>query len=49
MIIHFDDTKRYIDQVEGLSEESRHKIFAGNVRRVYPRLDRLPAKRGVVA
>jgi 4-oxalmesaconate hydratase len=43
---HFDDTKRYIDQVEGLSEESRHKIFEGNVRRVYPRLDRLLKKRG---
>ncbi|MEA3196207.1 MAG: 4-oxalmesaconate hydratase, partial [Gammaproteobacteria bacterium] len=37
---HFDDTKRYIDQVRGLSEESRYKIFEGNVRRVYPRLDR---------
>ena len=46
---HFDDTKRYIDQVEGLSEESRYKIFAGNVRRVYPRLDRLLAKRGLVS
>jgi 4-oxalmesaconate hydratase len=45
---HFDDTKRYIDQVEGLNEASRHKIFAGNVRRVYPRLDRLLAKRGLV-
>ena len=43
----FDDTKRYIDQVAGLSEESRRKIFAGNVRRVYPRLDRLLAKRDV--
>jgi 4-oxalmesaconate hydratase len=46
---HFDDTKRYIDLVEGLSEESRHKIFEGNVRRVYPRLDRLLAKRGLAA
>ncbi|MEA3106567.1 MAG: 4-oxalmesaconate hydratase [Gammaproteobacteria bacterium] len=45
---HFDDTKRYIDQVEGLNEKSRHKIFEGNVRRVYPRLDRLLAKRGLV-
>jgi 4-oxalmesaconate hydratase len=45
---HFDDTKRYIDQVEGLTAESRRKIFAGNVRRVYPRLDRLLAKRGLV-
>jgi 4-oxalmesaconate hydratase len=44
---HFDDTKRYIDLVEGLSEEGRHKIFEGNVRRVYPRLDRLLAKRGL--
>lgn len=46
---HFDDTKRYIDQVEGLSEASRHKIFEANVRRVYPRLDRLLAKRGAAA
>ena len=46
---HFDDTKRYIDLVEGLSEEGRHKIFEGNVRRVYPRLDRLLAKRGLVS
>jgi 4-oxalmesaconate hydratase len=46
---HFDDTKRYIDQVEGLSDESRRRIFEGNVRRVYPRLDRLLAKRGVAA
>jgi len=45
---HFDDTKRYIDRVEGLNEESRRKIFEGNVRRVYPRLDRLLAKRGLV-
>jgi 4-oxalmesaconate hydratase len=46
---HFDDTKRYIDQVEGLSEASRQQIFEGNVRRVYPRLDRLLAQRGVAA
>jgi 4-oxalmesaconate hydratase len=43
---YFDDTKRYIDQVKGLSEESRYKIFEGNARRVYPRLDALLAKRG---
>jgi 4-oxalmesaconate hydratase len=46
---HFDDTKRYLDQVEGLSEASRHKIFESNARRVYPRLDRLLARRGVAA
>lgn len=43
---HYDDTKRYIDQVKGLSEEDRYKIFEGNARRVYPRLDALLAKRG---
>jgi 4-oxalmesaconate hydratase len=43
---HYDDTKRYIDQVKGLSEADRTKIFEGNARRVYPRLDRLLAKRG---
>ena len=36
---HFDDTKRYIDQLVGLDEEGRYKIFEGNARRVYPRLD----------
>jgi 4-oxalmesaconate hydratase len=41
----FDDTKRYIDQVQGLDESSRYKLFEGNARRVYPRLDRLLAQR----
>lgn len=35
---HFDDTKRYLDQVAWLNEEDRSKIFAGNALRVYPRL-----------
>ena len=35
---YFDDTKRYIDAM-GLSEKDRHKVFEGNARRVYPRLD----------
>jgi 4-oxalmesaconate hydratase len=35
---NFDDTKRYIDALD-LSEEDRGKVFEGNVRRVYPRLD----------
>ena len=43
---YYDDTKRYIDQVETLSEEERYKIFEGNARRVYPRLDAQLAKRG---
>ncbi len=35
---YFDDTKRYLDNL-GLSEENRRKVFEGNARRVYPRLD----------
>jgi 4-oxalmesaconate hydratase len=36
---NFDDTKRYVDQLK-LSESDKRKIFEGNARRVYPRLDR---------
>ncbi len=43
---HYDDTKRYIDQVQRLTEEERYKIFEGNARRVYPRLDAQLKKRG---
>jgi 4-oxalmesaconate hydratase len=42
----FDDTKRYVDQVKGLSDDDRYKIFEGNARRVYPRLDAQLKKRG---
>jgi 4-oxalmesaconate hydratase len=38
---YFDDTKRYIDGHAGLTAASRHKIFEGNARRVFPRLDRM--------
>jgi 4-oxalmesaconate hydratase len=38
---YFDDTRRYIDQVSGLTEAHRYKIYEGNARRVYPRLDAL--------
>src|SRR5712672_1997502 len=36
----FDDTRRYVDAIEGLSETDREKIFARNALRVYPRLAR---------
>jgi 4-oxalmesaconate hydratase len=36
---YFDDTKKYVDACRNLSADERHKIFEGNVRRVYPRLD----------
>ncbi len=43
---NFDDTKRYVDALD-LSEEDRNKVFEKNVRRVYPRLDRALAARGL--
>ena len=42
---NFDDTKRYIDSV-GLSESDRQKVFEGNARKVYPRLDKRLKVRG---
>jgi 4-oxalmesaconate hydratase len=35
----FDDTKRYIEGTLNLSAEDRFKVYEGNARRVYPRLD----------
>ncbi len=43
---HFDDTRRYVDQVSRLNEDDRYKIFEGNARKVYPRLDQQLAARG---
>ncbi len=34
----FDDTKKYVDACH-LSETAQSKIFEGNARRIYPRLD----------
>jgi 4-oxalmesaconate hydratase len=36
---HYDDTKRYIEAAPTLSDADRKKIFEGNARRVFPRLD----------
>jgi 4-oxalmesaconate hydratase len=35
---HWDDTKRYVDALD-LTELERQKVFEGNARSVYPRLD----------
>ncbi len=43
---NFDDTKRYIDSLP-LSDADRYKVFEGNVRKVYPRVDRMLAARGL--
>ncbi|MBO0902849.1 amidohydrolase family protein [Jiella sonneratiae] len=37
---NYDDTKRYVDALDFLAADARQKIFEGNARRVYPRLDR---------
>jgi len=42
---YFDDTKRYVDACARLTADERHRIFEGNVRRVYPRLDALLERR----
>jgi len=43
---NFDDTKRFVDQLAELSDSERYKIFEGNARRVYARLDALLTARG---
>jgi len=43
---YFDDTKRYVDASPRLGDEDRRKIFEGNARRVYPRLDALLKAQG---
>jgi 4-oxalmesaconate hydratase len=43
---YFDDTVKYVDACQNLSERDRHNIFEGNARRVYPRLDAQLNKRG---
>ena len=42
---YFDDTKRYVDAL-AISAEERDAIFAGNARRVFPRLDALLTAQG---
>ncbi|MNR48338.1 hypothetical protein D3C85_1675670 [compost metagenome] len=42
----FDDTRRYIDAL-ALSPQDRHRVFEGNARRVYPRLDAQLKARGL--
>jgi 4-oxalmesaconate hydratase len=43
---YFDDTARYVNALD-ISDEDRAKVFEGNARRVYPRLDRLLKARGL--
>ena len=34
---HFDDTKRYVDNINWVSKDNKEKIFSGNVSKVFPR------------
>ncbi|APX89486.1 4-oxalomesaconate hydratase [Brevirhabdus pacifica] len=43
---YFDDTKRYVDSLD-LTEADRAKVFEGNTRKVYPRLDAQLKARGL--
>ena len=43
----YDDTKRYIEATPNLDETDRRRVYEGNARRVYPRLDAALKSRGV--
>ena len=36
---YYDDTKRYVNATENLTDEERYAVFEGNARRVFPRMD----------
>jgi 4-oxalmesaconate hydratase len=42
---YFDDTKRYLDELD-LNRGDYEKVFSGNIRRVYPRLDAMLKAQG---
>ena len=42
---HFDDTKRYIDALP-IPQADKRKVFEGNARRVFPRLDAILKEQG---
>jgi 4-oxalmesaconate hydratase len=42
----FDDTKRYIDKIDWLSEADRSQLYEGNALKVYPRLAKRLAASG---
>lgn len=44
---YFDDTKRYIENSAQLSESDRKKIYEGNARKLFPRLDRQLSAKGL--
>jgi 4-oxalmesaconate hydratase len=45
---YYDDTRRYVDALP-ISDSDRQRIYSGNARRVFPRLDARLKARGVTA
>ena len=37
---YYDDTKKYIDQLTTVSADDKQKLFEGNIRKVYPRINK---------
>ena len=43
---YYDDTKRYIEATPNLDAAGRRRVYEGNARRVYPRLDAIASSEG---
>jgi 4-oxalmesaconate hydratase len=43
---YYDDTKRYIEASTIVVGSDRHKVYEGNARRVFPRLDKALKQKG---
>jgi 4-oxalmesaconate hydratase len=41
---HYDDTRRYIDATPALGDAERRQIYEDNIRRVFPRLNKIKPK-----
>ena len=44
---YYDDTKRYIEASTVLSAAEKQKVYEGNARRVFPRLDKALKAKGL--
>jgi 4-oxalmesaconate hydratase len=44
---YYDDTKRYIEASTILGAVDKHKVYEGNARRVFPRLDAALKEKGL--
>jgi 4-oxalmesaconate hydratase len=37
---YYDDTKKYIDQLTTITAAQKQQLFEGNIRKVYPRINK---------